>query len=131
MKRLLIGLALVIVCACVAWAKPWGTVDKWPQNAERNAAFAVGTEAGEKSDTWRDRMADYKDDKTTLGNRQAAFDASRLVATNKIAEATTVGKCQTAMEKMQNEIEDLNRCIASLKQMIADLKRATQAELSK
>jgi septation ring formation regulator EzrA len=88
-------------------------------------------EAGESGDTWKAQIAEWRADRETLNARIANCEASYILATNKIAEATTVGKCQTAMEKLAKLAADQQQCITSLKQMIVDLKRATNAELAR
>ena len=95
--------------------------------AKAAAVKATMDNSGDKADTFASQMAAYKADRDTLVARIAAYEDDRVTATNKIADATTVAKCQTAMQKMQNEIEALARCVNTLKQITADLKRAQVA----
>ena len=136
MKMLTLALALL---ASVTVASP--VIETKPNNVKRNADAKGAVEAGEEAATFSGSMAEFRTDKQTLTNRQAAYDVDRIATTNAqaiadakialVSDAATklaLQKVAITDNKLQNEIEDLNRCITTLKQMVVDLKKAVVAE---
>ena len=142
MKMSLIICAWWVVAAaasCLCFSAP--VIETKPNNVKRNADAMAAVEAGDEAATYSGSMAEFRVDKQTLTDRQAAYDVDRIATTNAqaiadikialVADAATklaLQKCATTDNKLQNEIEDLNRCITSLKQMVVDLKKAVVAE---
>jgi predicted nucleic acid-binding Zn-ribbon protein len=125
MKRMITGLVAVLAFTA-AGAIALADQERTP-NAEVRE-MGAGQQLGEANDTWKDRIADYQQDRQTLTNRVAALDADRVTATNAIA--ATSGANRTAMNRMQDEMDDLRQCVQSLRQMVQDLKRATAAGIA-
>jgi hypothetical protein len=133
MKKLLYILMLVPV-VCFAGAVKTPNVQKKAvlntQSIKKDASFSEDGGAGtDPVADYKSALLEYKNDKGTLNTRIANYDADYIVMTNKIADATTAAKCQTALEKTAKAIESQQKELLALKQMVADLKKLDKAAL--
>jgi hypothetical protein len=136
MKKLLYILMLVpVVCFAGAVKTPHLQKNavlkaKAVESIKSDASFSE--DGGNGKDPVQDSIEairEYRDHKIALTNRIANYEADYIVMTNKIADATTVAKCQTALEKTAKAIESQQKEILALKQMVADLKKLDKAAL--
>ena len=133
MKKI-IYILMLVPAVCFAGAVKTPNVEKKAvlntQSIKKDANFSEDGGAGtDPVADYRAALLEYKNDKSTLNTRITNYDADYIVMTNKIADATTVAKCQAAMEKTVKVIESQQKEILALKQMVADLKKLDKAAL--
>ena len=133
---LLVAVIVLLALPCVLFAGAVKTpnVQKKAvlntQSIKKDASFSEDGGNGDNPvKDYKDALLDYRNDKIALTNRIANYEADYIVMTNKIADATTVAKCQTALEKAAKTIESQQKEILALKQMVADLKKLDKAAL--
>ena len=142
-------LSSLIVCVCVGVAVFAAEPSGVNPAAVAKVKLRATREAGESSDTWVGKMAEYRVDREAVGaqldqytNHLAQLEvilatgSDRVALTNAIAALT--GTAKTAAQKSLNYedakdakvrqmINDLKVAATNLKQALQDLKRATQA----